>query len=67
MGVLLGAILNSWTSVLWKYEQKQQRFFPKTTLTLLHYLHETVLTGLPPQVAEANRVGSGTIKINEIC
>ena len=35
--------------------------------TLLHFLHVTVITDLAPQVAEANRGGPGTIKINEFC
>ena len=35
----------------------------------LYYIlaHDTVMTDLAPQVAEANRGGPGTIKINEIC
>ena len=37
--------------------------------TELYYIsaRNTVLTDLAPQVAEANRGGAGTIKINEIC
>ena len=34
---------------------------------LLHFTHNTVITDLAPQVAEANRGGAGKIKINEIC
>ena len=30
------------------------------------FAHDTVMTDLAPQVAEANRGGPGTIKINEI-
>ena len=35
----------------------------------LYYIfaHNTVITDLAPQVAEANRGGPGKIKINEIC
>ena len=35
----------------------------------LYYIsgHSTVMTGLAPRVAEANRGGSGTIEINEFC
>ena len=31
------------------------------------FVHNTVITDLAPQVAEANRGGPGKIKINEIC
>ena len=36
---------------------------------LFYYIfaHNTVITDLAPQVAEANRGGPGKIKINEIC
>ena len=38
-------------------------------LELFYYIfaHNTVITDLAPQVAEANRGGPGKIKINEIC
>ena len=31
------------------------------------FAHDAVMTDLAPQVAEANRGGPGTMKINEIC
>ena len=39
----------------------------KTRQLCYIFAHNTVLTDLAPQVAEANRGGRGTIKINEIC
>ena len=39
----------------------------RTELFYYIFAHNTVITDLAPQVAEANRGGPGKIKINEIC
>ena len=39
----------------------------KTRQLYYIFAHDTEMTDLAPQVAEANRGGPGTIKINEIC
>ena len=54
-------------SVCQMHENKNCFF--RTVLELFYYIfaHNTVITDLAPQVAEANRGGPGKIKINEIC
>ena len=46
-----------------KYSDRKDR----QDKTLLHFVHDTVMTDLAPQVRKHNRGGPGTIKINEIC
>ena len=48
-------------------EYKPSETEDKTRHLYYIFAHVTVLTGLAPQVAEANRGGPGGIKINEFC